>query len=169
MGKQIWTALVSLPLLHDLRPVAVQCTWPVPGVGLTISLISRDNLIMCCLCGRPLDPGHRNWVRSQVTPTHPVPTNKMSRGAGLSYYVFYGEIAKLGDFFLDHRHSVINAPVNARVMTGELECIILLVKCLISRRIFPHTLSPVWFSPGVTLAAQSMAGSSDLGPRPGPD
>ena len=111
-------------------------------------------------------------LRSQVTPTHPVPTNKMSRGAGLSNYVFYGEIAKLGDFFLDHRHSVnsvINAPVNARVMTGELECIILLVKCLISRRIFPHTLSPVWFSPGVTLAAQSMAGSSDLGPRPGPD
>ena len=54
------------------------------------------------------------------------------------------------------------------VMTGDLERITIHHTSLISRRIFSHKLSPVRFSPCVTLAA-SGAGSSDLGPVPGPD
>ena len=69
MGKQILT----LPLLSPVTwsPASGSVPGLLPGVGLTISLITGDNLIMGCLCGRPLDPGHRNWVRShQHQPLH---------------------------------------------------------------------------------------------------
>ena len=165
MGKQktdldTGTAPLSR-LLHDLQPVSVYLSccpgwcWPFHSSPVIISLWAA------CVGGHwTLDTVTGSGLRSH----QPIPSQQTKCQGGLSNHVFYGVFelwAKLRDFCHDICHSVIKCSKHDR---GSW----MYHTCLISRRIFPHKLSPVWFSPGVTLA-QSLARSSYLGPRPGPD
>ena len=107
-------------------PASVSVPVLLPGVVLTISLITRDNLIMSCLCGRPLDPGHCNWVRSQVSGhTNPSHLNKQNVKGGSIITSFTERFHSIWIVSQAEGLPLSHWMLQARVLTGDLECITL--------------------------------------------